>query len=265
MRKRFPASAFLTALAGVVALSSACVCSQGAWAQTNQVATNDLNGAASLPDSASLADAPSPAEAIAETAITIAPEMLKLAETPMMINGRPYVPPTAREQFTDYLKDTYGLPALARTMARAGYAQARGKPEEWGQDWPGFGQRFGSAAAVTAIDGNVRYGMEMLFHEDMRYIPCHGCSVKRKLENALLAEVTARHDSDGHRFFTLTPTITDMTGPIIANAYWVPGKTAIDGFVGSRLIFATRIGGHLFTEFVLERRHKDNPLPDSMR
>jgi hypothetical protein len=200
-----------------------------------------------------------------EPLTTIVPATMKLAKTPPMINGRPYVRPTAKEQFVDYLNDSYGLPALARTAARAGYAQGRGKPDEWGQDWPGFGQRFGSAAAVTAIDGNVRYGMEMLFHEDMRYIPCHRCSVKRKLENALMAEVTARHDSDGHRFFTLTPTITDMTGPIIANAYWVPGKTAIDGFVGSRLIFATRIGGHLFTEFVLERRHKDDPLPDSVR
>jgi hypothetical protein len=53
-----------------------------------------------------------------------------------------------------------------------------------------------------------------------------------------------------------------MTGPIIANAGRVPDKTAIDGFVGSRLIFATRIGGHLFTEFVLERRHHDPKLPD---
>jgi hypothetical protein len=183
-------------------------------------------------------------------------------KAPVMINGRPYLRPTPKEQFIDYLKDSYGWPALARTAARATYAQGRGKPEGWGQDWPGFGQRFGSAAAVTAIDGNVRYGLEELFHEDMRYIPCHGCSKKRKLENALLAEITARHDSDGHRFFTMTPTITDMTGPIIANAYWVPGKTAIDGFVGSRLIFATRIGGHLFTEFVLERRHHDPPLAD---
>jgi hypothetical protein len=190
------------------------------------------------------------------------PVAISPAKAPVMINGRPYVRPTARQQFDDYLNDSYGLPALARTSARALYAQGRGKPVEWGQDWPGFGQRFGSASAVTAIDGNVRYGMEMLFKEDLRYIPCHGCSVKRKLENALLAEVTARHDSDGHRFFTLTPTITDMTGPIIANACWVPDKTAIDGFVGSRLIFATRIGGHLFTEFVLERRHHDPKLPD---
>ena len=186
----------------------------------------------------------------------------KSKNAPVMINGRPYVRPTPKEQFKDYLSDTYGAPALARTSARALYAQGVGKPEQWAQDWPGFGQRFGSATATTVIDGNVRYGMEMLFKEDMRYIPCHGCSKKRKLENALLAEITARHDTDGHRFFTLTPTVTDMSGPLIANSIWIPGHTTIDGFVGSRLIFATRIGGHLFTEFVLERRHHDPKLPD---
>lgn len=186
----------------------------------------------------------------------------KPVKAPVMINGRSYVRPTPKEQFHDYLRDTYEWPGLARTSVRAVYAQGRGKPEEWGQDWPGFGERFGSSAATTAIDGNVRYGLEMLFKEDMRYIPCHGCSKKRKIENVLLAEITARHDSDGHRFFTLTPTISDMTGPIIANSYWIPDHTAIDGFVGSRLVFATRIGGHLFSEFVLERRHHDPKLPD---
>ena len=179
-----------------------------------------------------------------------------------MINGRPYVRPTASEQFRDYVRDTYGWPALARTTARAVYAQGLGNPKQWGQDWEGFGQRFGGASATTVIDGNVRYGLEMFFKEDMRYIPCHGCSPKHKLENALLAEITARHDADGHRFFTLTPTITDMTGPIIANSIWIPGHSPIDGFVGSRLIFATRIGGHLFSEFILERRHHDPKLAD---
>ena len=116
---------------------------------------------------------------------------------PVMINGRPYVRPTNREQFIAYLKDSYGLPAFEAATFRSTYAQLRGKPEGWGQDWPGFGQRFGTAMAVSAINGNVRYGMEMLFHEDMRYIPCHGCTKKKKIENALLAEITARHDTDG--------------------------------------------------------------------
>jgi hypothetical protein len=124
-------------------------------------------------------------------------------------------------------------------------------------------QRFGSNVAITAIDGNVRYGMEELFHEDLRYIPCHGCSVKRKLENALLSEVTARHDSDGHRFFTLTPAIADFSGPIIANASWYPNHDPFGGVVGTRTVAATRVGAHLFSEFVLERRHHDRPIGDN--
>jgi hypothetical protein len=183
--------------------------------------------------------------------------------TPVMINGRPYARPTNKQQFIGYLKDSYGLPAFAGAGVRSVYGQLRGKPDEWGQDWPGYGQRFGSALAVSAINGNVRYGLETLFHEDMRYIPCHGCRAKKKIENALLAEVTARHDSDGHRFFTLTPTIADFSGPIIAHTFWFPQPSGpIDGVIAARLVFATRIGGHLFREFVLERRHKDPKLED---
>ena len=182
---------------------------------------------------------------------------------PVMINGRPYVRPTNRQQFIGYLKDSYGLPALEGATFRATYSQIRGKPDGWDQDWTGYGQRFGSAMAVSAINGNVRYAMEMTFHEDMRYIPCHGCGAKRKIENALLAEITARHDTDGHRFFTLTPTIADFSGPIIAHSIWFPGgSNPMDGVVAARLVFATRIGGHLFREFVLERRHKDPPIDD---
>ena len=189
---------------------------------------------------------------ITESAFTSGPSI-----SSVRINGHPYLRPTPREQFHDYLRDTYGWPALARTAAGAAYDEARGKPEQWRQDWEGFGQRLGSAGATTVIDGNVRYGLETLFREDMRYLPCHLCSPKHKLENALLSEITARHRADGRRFFTLTPTITDLAGPIIANSLWIPGHSAIDGFTGSRLIFATHIGGHLFTEFVLDRRHHD--------
>jgi len=185
------------------------------------------------------------------------------ASTPAMINGRPYQRPTQKIQFRDYLRDSYGAPAFARTTVRALYNQAQDGPSGWGQDFPGFLQRFGSNVAITAIDGNVRYGMEELFHEDLRYIPCHGCSIKRKLENALLSEVTARHDSDGHRFFTLTPAIADFSGPIIAHSAWYPDFNPFGGVVATRTVAATRVGSHLFTEFVLERRHHDRKIEDN--
>jgi hypothetical protein len=175
-----------------------------------------------------------------------------------IVNGRPYRPPTQRQLFRNYLTDSYGTTALANTTVRAVYSEIRGKPSGWGTDFPGFMQRFASAAGVSAINGNVRYGMEELFHEDLRYIPCHGCNLKHKIENALLAEITARHDSDGHRFFTLTPTIADFSGPILAHSLWYPnGFDPFAGVVATRTVFATRVGLHLVREFVLERFHKD--------
>jgi hypothetical protein len=192
---------------------------------------------------------------------TLQPRTAAAPARVVMVNYRPYKPPTQHDLFHDYWHDTYGLNGLASTSARALYAQGLDHPSGWGQDWPGFGQRFGSSAAVTAINGNVRYGMEELFHEDLRYIPCHGCGVKHKIENALLAEITARHQNTGRRFFTLTPTVSDFSGPIIVHTAWYPGHSGnpLDGVVSARLVFATRIGSHLFREFVLERRHKDAP------
>jgi hypothetical protein len=180
---------------------------------------------------------------------------------PVMVNGRPYKPPTQRALFIDYLRDSYGWSAFARSTVRTAYNQALDQPKGWGTDTAGFMQRLGSNVGITAINGNVRYGMEEVFHEDLRYIPCHGCNVKHKIENALLAEITARHDFDGHRFFTLTPTIADFSGPLIARQLWYPesANSLIGGVVATRTVFATRIGAHLFREFILERRHQDKP------
>jgi hypothetical protein len=192
-----------------------------------------------------------------------AAEALRISKL-AIVNGRPYDQPSTKDIVLDYVHDTYGWSGLARTSARAGYAQLHavyldnGK-QSWGTDFPGFMQRFGSAAGVTAINGNVRLGMELLFHEDLRYIPCHGCRKRDKIMNTLLSEVTARHDENGHRFFTLTPTIADFSGPIISHSLWYPNFDPMAGVIATRLVFATRVGQHLFQEFVWERRHHDDP------
>ena len=243
----------------VVCLLMTSLCALGQASTSNPSQANPSQTSPLQSDPSSSGGAGAPLKPRPETMSAQDAEALRVSRL-AIVNGRPYEPPTPREQFVDYLKDSYGWPALGRTTVRALYSEARDKPEEWGQDFPGFMQRFGAGAGINAINGNVRYGMEMLFHEDLRYIPCHGCRVKKKIENALLAEITARHDSDGHRFFTLTPTISDFSGPIIAHSIYYPGGVdPAGGAVSARLVFATRIGAHLFTEFVLERRHKDKP------
>jgi hypothetical protein len=192
-----------------------------------------------------------------------APEaQLKLHGEPeptYIVNNRAYQQPTRRQFFHSYLVDTYGPFGFLNTTIRALYAEGRDKPSGWGQNAAGFGQRYGSAFAVTTINGTVRYGMENIFREDLRYIPCHGCTARHKIENALLAEITARHNSNGKRFFTLTPVIADFSGPIITHTLWYPGSSSgpLSGVISVRTVVVTRVGLHLFREFVLERRHHD--------
>jgi hypothetical protein len=211
----------------------------------------------------STADATQPSSKALKTHPELTPEekaeALRISKL-AIVNGVPYDQPSEIDKFLYYLNDSYGLPAAEGALVRASYGQLRGKPSGWGTDFPGFGQRLGSGYAVSAIDGNVRYGMEEIFHEDLRYIPCHGCSAKKKVINVLLSEVTARHDETGKRFFTVTPLVADFSGPIVAHSFWYPGGSDPEaGVVAARLLFATRIGGHLFREFVIERFHKDKP------
>jgi len=186
-------------------------------------------------------------------------EALRISKLPIL-NGRPYDQPSTKDTLIDYANDTYGVSGLARITIRALYSEARDAPSEWDTDFTGFSERWASQAGINIISGNVRLAMELVFHEDLRYLPCHGCSVKKKIENALLAEITARHDETGKRFFTVTPTIADFSGPIVAHATWYPSFDPWAGVVSTRLVFATRIGQHLFQEFVWERHHHDPPF-----
>jgi len=227
---------------------------------------------AAVPDAPQPQTQPPPSKPLsvrpAQTPVEAA-EALRISKLPI-VNGVRYDQPSTRDTLIDYVHDTYLLSGQARTLARALYGQLHAVYFEttgassWGTNFPGFMQRFGSSEGITAINGNVRLGMSLLFHEDLRYLPCHGCRAKAKIENALLAEITARHDQTGKRFFTLTPTIADFSGPIIAHSTWYPNFDPMAGVISTRLVFATRIGQHLFQEFVWERRHHDPPFDQDL-
>ena len=60
------------------------------------------------------------------------------AKQVVMINGRPYQRPTQKQLFVDYLRDSYGLPAFARSGVRTLYNFGLDQPHQWGQDFLGF-------------------------------------------------------------------------------------------------------------------------------
>jgi len=183
-------------------------------------------------------------------------------EDPTFVNGRPYHKPTRREDLRAYEHELIGPRPFISAAIRGAIEQIRPVPIGWGQDFPGYIQRFGSAYGEFAIDSSVRYALAGAFHEDVRYLICHGCSAGEKFKNAFLAEMTARHGEDGHRSFSLTPITAGFSGPLIAYAAWYPpGYTEGDAAKHAFLGFGFRIVGHIVREFLFDKDTKGAAIP----
>lgn len=174
-----------------------------------------------------------------------------------LVSGRFYKHCTGKEQFAEYFRDTYGYRSFLSAGVRAGIEQYNTVPTGWGQDTAGYFQRYGSAFGETAIERTVRYSLAAALHEDVRYLICHKCSFGEKLQNAVFSEFTARHGTDGHRVFSVTPIIGSVSGPLIAYSAWYPpgyGPDRAIKHVG--LGVGTRIGFRLLQELVFDRDSK---------
>jgi hypothetical protein len=191
-------------------------------------------------------------------ALPSAPSSVPYGRTGAMVNGRPYRKPTAREDLRAYEHELVGPRPFIAAAIRSGIEQIRPVPIGWGQDFPGYAQRYGSAYGEEAIDSSVRFGLAGVLHEDVRYLLCHGCSAGEKLRNAFLSEFTARHGENGHRSLSLTPIVADFSGPLVAYSTWYPpGYTTGDAAKHATFIIGTRIAFHALREFLPER----NPKP----
>jgi len=169
-------------------------------------------------------------------------------------NLRPYQKPTRLEDLIAYRRELIGPRPFLAAAVRSGIEQARAVPVGWGQDFPGYLQRYGSAYAESAIDSTVRFSLAAVFHEDVRYLPCHSCSFGAKFQNAVLAECTARHGGDGHRTLSATPIVAGFTGPLVAyNAWYPPSYTSAQAARHASLGFTTRIAFHLIREFLFDK------------
>ena len=78
----------------------------------------------------------------------------------------PYTRPTEKTKLENYFFDAYGPYPIAGAAIAAGINQYEGHPPEWGQDAAGYGQRFGSIFAITAVSTTTRYALAKAFHED---------------------------------------------------------------------------------------------------
>ena len=171
-----------------------------------------------------------------------------------MVNGRLYRKPSRHEDFIAYRREMIGPRPFISAAIRSAIEQARTVPTGWGQDFPGYMQRYGSAYGEAAIDSSVRYGIAAALHQDTRYLICHECSVGAKISNAILSEFTARQGEDGHRVFSPAPIVANFSGPLVAyNAWYPPGYTTEQALKHSAFGFSTRILFKIVREFLDDR------------
>jgi hypothetical protein len=134
-----------------------------------------------------------------------------------------YSPPTQSQRLRDYLRHTYSIGSVIEAGTRGGIDQALDRPSEWPQGGQGYADRFGSAIGQIAVRDTTKYVLGAVFREDLRIVPCAGCSFRDKLGAALKDTFTARKGEDGHTAFSVARIVGPFSGAAVAKNTWYPG------------------------------------------
>ncbi|MBZ5610915.1 MAG: hypothetical protein LAP38_21840 [Acidobacteriia bacterium] len=163
---------------------------------------------------------------------------------------------TEKQRFQLYVVSTAGpVPLLGEALA-AGIGQWRNSPEEWGQGWGAYGQRYGSNLAYNAVRQTITYGTSVVFREDNRYFASQKHGFWPRTGYAVLSTVTARNP-DGHRTFSVSSVTGVLSGSAISSMWGPPSWKGV-GNIGKNagISFAATAGFNLVREFLSDVLHR---------
>lgn len=106
-------------------------------------------------------------------------------------------PFNTREKFRHRVIENFGIRSFAGAALAAAITLAADSPTEWGQDGPGYAQRYGSSFASSFARGTFEFGLETVLHEDPRYFPSTERGTKARLANVVKQIFICRTDSGG--------------------------------------------------------------------
>lgn len=164
-----------------------------------------------------------------------------------------YVRPGRKERFDNYLKSMFGPVALGKTVLSAGWGTWRNSPEEWGDNWEGFGRRAASSMGKSVVKNTVRYGLDEALKYDSGFYRSKKKDVGSRVMNALLSPVTAR-DKNGKRVVGIPRIVGTYTGSIIAAETWYPARYDYkDGLKSGTYSLGMNAAFNLIKEFVWKK------------
>ena len=168
----------------------------------------------------------------------------------------PYLRPTEKIEFRNYLFDTLGPYPIVGAAVAGGITQADKTPPEWRQGAEGYGKRWASAFAIAGVSTTTRYALATAFREDTLYYRCECTGFFLRVKHAVLSTLSARRGSDGHRVFSFPALVAPYAGTMTAVYAWYPGRyNASDGFRMGNYSMLGFVGGNLALEFLYSGPH----------
>ena len=101
----------------------------------------------------------------------------------------------------------------------ASFDQLRSRPDEWGQGWGAFSERYGSHVGYYIIQRSVMFPVQAIDHEDTRYFPSKRTSVKGRLGDAFLHTIW-RHSDDGGMMPAYSEFLGDYSAAAVSRLWW---------------------------------------------
>lgn len=181
------------------------------------------------------------------------PQSAAVADTSRTAVTNAYVRPDSRTRFRRYVNSMFGPAALGRTVLSAGISTWRNSPEEWGDNWEGFGRRVASGMGRNAIKQTAIYGLDEALKYDSRFYRSEKKSFGPRLGNALISPVTAR-DKNGKRVLGVPRIAGTYTASIIAAETWYPSRYDYkDGLKNGTISLGINAAFNVFREFVWKK------------
>ena len=148
-------------------------------------------------------------------------------------------------------RSTFGKRPAAGVAARAGVAQLRNRPRQWGGTGAdGFGKRLGAGYGTHAVKTTVEHAVAAPLHEDLHYHRSNKSGVGARLGHALKSTVVTRNTKTGKR----TPAAGRISGHVAAGAVsqaaFAGGNAASTAGIG----LAAHAGTNVAREFLPQKR-----------
>jgi hypothetical protein len=180
-------------------------------------------------------------------------DVVSAPEHPLVQNSSQYQRPTASQRRKNYINSMVGPLALGKYVVWAGIGTWRNSPEEWGDQWEGFGRRVASNFGKNIIKQTTMYGLDEALKVDSKFYRSQKKDAGSKVKNALISPFTARTPS-GKRVPGIPRIAATYTSSIVAAEAWFPARYSWkDGVKNGTYSLAFNAGFNLVKEFIWKK------------